>query len=350
MNNLKKNVIFATQSILDALSILNRLGKENSLTLFVEDQDGVVIGTLTDGDIRRSLIAGRDINTEVKEIANRNFKYISTTSFADVAFVHDCKARGIELLPVLDCNNHLIKVINLSVQKSMLPIDAVLMAGGKGERLRPLTLETPKPLLKIGDKAIIDRNIDRLIEYGVNHISVTVNYLKEQLIEHYAQPRPSGVKVDCVAEQQFFGTIGALTLVKEFHNDTILVMNSDLLTDIDYEDFFLHFQEHDAMMSVAAIPYTISIPYGIFNLDGRNIKGVSEKPVYNHYANAGIYLIRKEALKYIPEGKVFNATDLIDTLAAHGQKVIRYPLTGLWIDIGTPEEFRKAQELVKHIH
>ena len=102
-------------------------------------------------------------------------------------------------------------------------------------------------------------------------------------------------------------------------------------------------------MCIRDRPYTISIPYGIFDLDGRNIKGVSEKPVYNHYANAGIYLIRKEALRYIPKEKVFNATDLIDALAADGQKVIRYPLTGLWIDIGTPEEYRHAQELIKHI-
>ena len=216
-------------------------------------------------------------------------------------------------------------MIDLSICKSALPVDAVLMAGGKGERLRPLTLETPKPLLKIGDKAIIDRNIDNLIEYGIRHISVTVNYLKEQLINHYEKPKPSGVKVDCVAEKQFFGTIGALKLVKEFHNDTILVMNSDLLTDIDFED------------------------YGIFELEGRKIKSVSEKPVYNLYANAGIYLLKKETLNYIPDKKIFNATDLIDILAANNQTVVRYPLSGLWIDIGTPEEYHKAQELIKHL-
>lgn len=212
-----------------------------------------------------------------------------------------------------------------------------------------MTLETPKPLLKIGDKAIIDRNIDRLIDFGIKNISVTVNYLKEKLIEHYSRPKDNGIRIDCVSEQKFYGTIGALKLVKEFHNDTILVMNSDLLTDIDYEDFYLHFNEHDAMMSAAAIPYTISVPYGIFNLEGRNIRGVTEKPIYNLYANAGIYLIKKAALKYIPRNEVFNATDLIEALAADGQKVIRYPLTGLWIDIGTPEEYRKAQELVKHL-
>lgn len=343
------NIISAEASIIDALSLLNKLGKKNSLTLFVEDLSGTIMGTLTDGDIRRSLISGKDLTTEVRTILNKDFYSINDSTIDNVELIHECKSRGIELLPILDGDKKLIDVINLQNCKSLLPIDAVLMAGGKGERLRPLTLDTPKPLLKIGDKAIIDRNIDLLIDYGVKNISVTVNYLKEKLINHYSQPIADGIKVDCVTEPKFYGTIGALKLVKDFHNDTILVMNSDLLTDIDYEDFYLHFKENDAMMSAAAVPYTISVPYGIFELEGRVIKGVSEKPVYNYYANAGIYLIKKETLKYIPEGEVFNATDLIEALVRDGKKVIRYPLTGLWIDIGTPEEYRKAQELIMHI-
>ncbi len=346
MKNNAKFIIEHSRTIKDALSRLNIL-HSYAMTLFVVDNDGRMIGTLTDGDIRRALISGKDINSTVEEAMHREFSFINDT--CDIRALKELRKKNIILVPLLDTDKHILDVIDLSSRRSALPVDAVLMAGGKGERLRPLTLDTPKPLLKIGNKAIIDRNVDRLIEYGIDHISVTVNYLKEQLIDYYSEPKPSGVKVQCVAERQFFGTIGALTLVKEFHNDTILVMNSDLLTDIDYEDFYLHFQEHGAMMSAAAIPYTISIPYGIFNLEGRNIKGVSEKPVYNHYANAGIYLIRKDALRYIPQGEVFNATDLIEALAADGQKVIRYPLTGLWIDIGTPEEYHKAKELVKHL-
>lgn len=341
-----KFIIDDSQTIKDAFSRLNIL-HSNAMTLFVINNEGRMVGTLTDGDIRRALISGKGLDSKISEAMHTSFSAIHNQN--DIHTLKRLRENNIILVPLLDADKHILDVIDLSSCKSSLPIDAVLMAGGKGERLRPLTLETPKPLLKIGDKAIIDRNIDNLIEYGIRHISVTVNYLKEQLINHYDKPKPSGVKVNCVAEKQFFGTIGALKLVKEFHNDTILVMNSDLLTDIDFEDFFLHFQEHGAMMSAAAIPYSISVPYGIFNLDGRNIKGVTEKPVYNYYANAGIYLIRKEALRYIPDDKVFNATDLIDTLAADGQTVIRYPLTRLWIDIGTPEEYRKAKELIKHI-
>ncbi len=335
-----------TKLLIDALEQLNNL-HSIAMTLFVMDDDGCMAGTLTDGDIRRALISGLNLESSVEGAMHRSFSFISDRK--DIRKVRELRKQNISLIPLLDDNKRLLDIIDLAKLKTSLPIDAVLMAGGKGERLRPLTLNCPKPLLKIGDKAIIDRNINALVENGIRNISVTVNYLKEQLIKHYAEPIEAGFKVNCVAEQQFFGTIGALKLVREFHNDTILVMNSDLLTDIDYEDFFLHFQENDAMMSAAAIPYTISIPYGIFELDGRDIKGVAEKPVYNLYANAGIYLLKKEVLRYIPKGKIFNATDLIDTLVADGQRVIRYPLTGLWIDIGTPEEFRKAQELIKHL-
>lgn len=339
-------IIRQTASIIEALIRLNDLHSV-SMTLFVVDEGNRMVGTLTDGDVRRALIKGASPQSDLRGVMHRNYQYISNKG--DMECLRKLRRKGISLIPVLDSEKHIDEVIDLTQYKSALPVDAVLMAGGKGERLRPLTLDTPKPLLKMGNKAIIDRNVDRLIDYGVNNISVTVNYLKEKLIDHYADPRENGIKIDCVPEQKFFGTIGALKLVKKFHNDTILVMNSDLLTDIDFEDFYLHFMEHNAMMSAAAIPYTISVPYGIFNLDGRDIKGVAEKPVYNLYANAGIYLIKKEALKYIPEEKVFNATDLIEALVYDEQKVIRYPLTGLWIDIGTPDEYRKAQELIKHI-
>lgn len=345
---MKKSIYFIPQSasIIEALTKLNEVHSV-SMTLFVIDDDGRMVGTLTDGDIRRALIKGINPDSPVMDIAYLDYRYISDST--DIRSLRDLRKMGISLIPVIDSDKRIIEVIDLTEYCSRLPLDAVLMAGGKGERLRPLTLDTPKPLLKMGDKAIIDRNIDRLIDFGVKNISVTVNYLKEKLIEHYARPKENGIRIECVSENKFFGTIGALKLVKEFHNDTVLVMNSDLLTDINFEEFFLHFQEHDAMMSAAAIPYTISVPYGIFNLDGRNIKGVAEKPVYNLYANAGIYLIKKEALKYIPNEEVFNATDLIETLVTDNQKVIRYPLTGLWIDIGTPEEYRKALELIKHI-
>ncbi|NCC54623.1 MAG: nucleotidyltransferase, partial [Erysipelotrichia bacterium] len=217
-----------------------------------------------------------------------------------------------------------------------------------GERLRPLTLSTPKPLLKVGDKCIIDYNVDSLISYGMENISVTVNYLGEQLVDHYKEKR-NNIQIKCVREPNFLGTMGSVKFVDSFVNDTVLVMNSDLFTNIDYEDFYLHFLDNNADMSVAAVPYSVNVPYGIFELTGRDIQGVKEKPTYNYYANAGIYLIKKKLLDLIPDGVFYNATDFIDTLIAKQHKVIRYPLTGYWIDIGKHEDYQKAQDLVKHL-
>ena len=344
---MKDHIVNKDVTLLEALSRINTLAPE-PLVLFVVDDENRMVGTLTDGDSRRALIAGASVNDKAEKIMLRNFRYMRLDDITNVQEIRHQKEIQMKLVPILDENKHIVDIINLEKYKTRLPIDAVMMAGGKGERLHPLTEKTPKPLLPVGDKAIIDHNVDRLINYGVQHISVTVNYLKEQIEEHYRKPR-NGVQIQTVREPKFLGTIGSIKFVPKFYNDTILVMNSDVFTNIDYEDFFLHFQQHDAEMSVAAIPYNVSIPYGILDLDGRNIQGLLEKPKYTYYANAGIYLIKRRALDEIPEDTFFNATDLVEKLIEEGKSVIRYPLNGTWIDIGNPQEYQKAQDLVKHL-
>lgn len=333
-------------SVKDALVAINGITHDGE-SLIVVDAEQRMVGSLTDGDIRRGLIAGAELSDVVSKIMHRDFKYVKQAEF-DVAHLKAFRDRRIMFVPVLDEQKRVVDVVNMTKYKSKLPIDAVLMAGGKGERLRPLTEKTPKPLLKVGGKCIIDHNVDRLISYGVEHVNVTVNYLGEQLEEHFATPR-DGVQVRTFREPKFLGTIGSIKFVDTFYNDTILVMNSDLFTNIDYEDFFLYFQQNDAEMSVAAVPYNVSIELGILDLDGRNVKGLLEKPKFNYYANAGIYLIKKRALAEIPEDTFFHATHLVEKLIAQGKKVIRYPLNGTWIDIGTPQEYQKAKDLVKHL-
>jgi len=345
---MKNHIVNKDITLIEALSRINEIAPE-PLVLFVLDDDSRMVGTLTDGDSRRALIAGASVNDKVEKIMHKNFNYMMVEDLDNVKEIKRQRDLKMRLVPILDKKHHIVEIINLEKYKTRLPVDAVLMAGGKGERLRPLTETTPKPLLKVGDKCIIDHNIDRLISYGVKHISVTVNYLKEQLEDHFAEPRGE-VQVLTVREPKFLGTIGSIRFVKEFYNDTVLVMNSDLFTNINYEDFYLHFKEHDADMSVAAVPYDVDIPLGILNLDGRNITGLTEKPHFGYYANAGIYLIKKTALELIPEDTMFHSTDLVEALIAAGRKVIRFPLNETWIDIGTPQEFRRANDMVKHMH
>ena len=345
---MKNHLIYKDKTLLEALSQINNLAPD-PLVLFVVDEEQRMVGTLTDGDSRRALIAGASVDDKAEKIMHSNFNYMRFDDIHNVEEILHQKRMLMKLVPILDDEKHIVDIINLEKYKTRLPVDAVMMAGGKGERLRPLTEKTPKPLLPVGDKAIIDHNVDRLISYGVQHISVTVNYMKEQIEDHYQEPR-NGIQIQTVREPKFLGTIGSIKFVPKFFNDTVLLMNSDVFTNIDYEDFYLHFHQHDAEMSVAAIPYNVSIPYGILDLDGRNIQGLLEKPKYTYYANAGIYLIKRRALDEIPEDTFFNATDLVEKLIAEGKKVIRYPLNGTWIDIGNPQEYQKAKDLVKHLY
>lgn len=333
-------------SVRDALVALNKVSGEAQALFVVNDADQMV-GSLSDGDIRRGIIGGANLEDSVGTIMHRDFKFLYEWDY-DVAHLKSFRERRILSVPILDREKHIVDAVNLLNKKSQLPIDAVLMAGGKGERLRPLTDKTPKPLLPVGDKTIIDHNIDRLISYGVKHVNVTVNYLADQLEAHFAEPR-NGQLIKTFREPQFLGTIGSVKYVDPFYNDTVLVMNSDVFTNIDFEDFYLHFCQNDAEMSVAAIPYNVSIPLGVLELDGREVKGILEKPKYNYYANAGIYLIKRRALAEIPADTMFHATDLVEKLISQGKKVIRYPLNGTWIDIGTPQEYQKAQDLIKHM-
>ena len=203
-----KYIIHQNQTLLDALKQINALWT-GPLVLFVVDNKECMVGTLTDGDARRALTSGASVQDKVGVIMNTKFKFIREGEGEIVAELHKQREMKMRLVPILKKDNTISDIINLEEYITKLPIDAVLMAGGKGERLRPLTLETPKPLLKVGDKCIIDHNIDRLISYGVKHISVTVNYLKEQIEEHFSVPRGE-VMVQTVREPTFLGTIGRI--------------------------------------------------------------------------------------------------------------------------------------------
>lgn len=343
----KDNTINQHSTIHEALIALDG-NTHDWQTLFVLDDNERMVGTLTDGDIRRGLIHGAAIEDMVNKVMHRDFKFIREGHY-DAQRLKALREHQIFFVPVLDTDNHIVSVCDLLKYRNYLPVDAVLMAGGQGMRLRPLTEKMPKPLLPIGNKAIIDHNIDLLVSYGIKHINVTVNYLAEQLEEHFTEPR-GDVQVQTVRESEFLGTIGSVHLIKKFFNDDILVMNSDLFTNINFEDFYLHFKEHDADMSVAVVPYSVSIPYGIVQLEGkRNVKGIVEKPTYDYYVNAGIYLMKKSALDFIPKNTVFHSTHLIEKMLVAEKKVIRFPLNGTWIDIGNLQEYKRANDLVGHL-
>ena len=253
------------------------------------------------------------------------------------------------IFPVVDAQMKIINVVNFRHQKSYLPVDALIMAGGRGERLKPLTDNTPKPLLKVGDKPIIEHNIDRLNTYGIDDIWISVRYLGNQLVDYFKDGSEKALRINYVWEENALGTAGALALVDGFIHDHVLMMNSDLLTNIDFEDLFLFFEEHEADLAVACIPYQVNVPYAVMETNGKKVTGFKEKPTYTHYSNAGIYLMKKEVINKVPKNETFNATDLMEKLIQEGKKVVAYPLVGYWLDIGKHEDYQKAQQDIKQL-
>jgi dTDP-glucose pyrophosphorylase len=345
---LEDHIISINDKILKALTKINLLADKSILTLFVLDQKGMLVGSLTDGDLRRGFINGKTIDDNVSSVMNSNFRFLRKNDFT-LSDIIKLKTDQILLVPQLDEQNKIVNLINLVSKKSCLPLDAVIMAGGKGERLRPLTEKTPKPMLRIGDRPILEINIDHLSYFGIENIHITLNYLGEQIENYFSTGKNKNLTISYTKETEPLGTIGALRLIKNFQHDTILLMNADILTNIDLEDFYKHFEDTQSMMSVASIPYTINIPYGVLDTEDSNVLALREKPTFTYSSNAGIYLFKKEALKYISSSGVFNATDLMEILISKKIKVSNYSLLGYWLDIGKPEDFKKAQEDIKHL-
>ncbi len=320
----------------------------DGLTLFVLDEQEKLVGTLTDGDVRRGLLNDLSTSRCAGDFMYAEFRFLNGNDYSlkDIEFL---KNQRIKLLPILNEFQHIIRIVDFSKKRSLLPVDAVIMAGGKGMRLRPLTENTPKPLLKIGDKPIVEYNIDRLNLYGVYNLKITINYLGDQIRQRFGDGSQKGMNIRYVEEQQPLGTIGAVGKIKEFTNDYVLVMNSDLLTNIDYEDFFKELLENRGDMIVATAPYEVKIPYGVIETKGGAIVDLKEKPSYTYYSNAGIYIFKKEYAHLIPQDRKFNATDLMELLIGQGKKVLHYPILDYWLDIGKPEDFEKAQKDINRI-
>lgn len=346
-NDLSKHLITKDSSVRESLRKLNELSSD--AILFIVDENKKLLGSLTDGDLRRGFLQDMDFSNKITDFIQENPKFIYEKDF-NVNLIEDLKQRNFKIIPVVNADRQIIDLINFRTQLSLIPVDAVLMAGGEGKRLRPLTIDTPKPLLKVGDKPIIEYNIDRLTKVGVKNIVLSVNYLGDQLINYFGNGENYKTSISYVRENKPLGTIGSILLVEEFEHDDILVMNSDLLTNIDFTEFFRVFKDSNADMAVAATSYQVDVPYAVLEVDGRNVvTSLKEKPKYTYYSNAGIYLLKKELLKIIPQDQFFDITDLMDRILEMNMKLVTFPINGYWLDIGKHEDFNKAQEDIKHI-
>jgi len=349
MEHIEKNLIHEQKTISDALQKINDISDHfthEPLALFVVNDDHQVIGSLTDGDIRRNLLKNKGLDEAVHSFMNPNFQFLRQNAFT-LDEVAQFRKKNISLAPILDYQNRMVKIIDLTRKKTVLPVDAFVMAGGKGTRLRPLTENTPKPLLKVGDKPILEYNIDRCVKYGIENLYISVNYLGNQIKEYFGDGSSKGIHIHYVEETRPLGTLGSLSLIDKFSQNHILLMNSDLLTTIDLEYFYRDFIKSGADMSVASVPYEVRIPYAILDVNGDGIESLNEKPEYTYHSNAGIYFLKCELLNRIPKNEFMDVTDFMEGMIRDGRKISFFPILGYWLDIGKHEDFDKAKKDIR---
>jgi dTDP-glucose pyrophosphorylase len=350
MVHYQEHILLQNEEARTALRVLDQLSSAISRTVFIVDEREKMVGSLTDGDIRRGLLSGLEISQPISKFMNRSFKFIhkNKDNFEAIKIL---RKEGFQLIPQLDAHGKIRQILDLTTTRTMLPVSALIMAGGRGERLKPFTDITPKPMLLVGNKPIIEHNIDRLIAFGISEIFISVKYLKEQLMDYFGDGSKKGITIKYLIEDEPLGTLGSLSLIDKIQHNDILVMNSDLLTNIDFEDFFQYYHNHNAAMAVASIPYTVNIPYAVLETNQHHVKSFTEKPAYTYYSNGGIYLF-KFSLKSVLQNKTFfNATDLMDfVINKHDINLIHYPLLCYWLDIGKHQDYIKAQDDIKHLN
>nr|WP_315000350.1 nucleotidyltransferase family protein [uncultured Capnocytophaga sp.] len=340
-------LIHKNKNLVEGLQCLNELRNLSRLILFVVDDNEKVIGSVTDGDIRRSIIAEQNLQKTLGEIANPDFKRLYQKD--TYQSFEKYRKSDIKILPILNQEGKMVDLIDLEYTKAQLPLEAVIMAGGRGKRLSPLTDTIPKPMLRLGDKPIIEHNIDRLISFGVKKIYISVKYLGEQIVNYLGDGSQKGITIEYVWEDEPLGTAGALALINNLSSEHILLMNSDLFTNVNFESLYLKLINENADMAVASTEYKVDIPYAVFETREGRVTNFKEKPSFIYHSNAGVYILKRSLISKIEKGKYCDITDVMEQLVTEGGKLVYDPIIGYWIDIGKTVDYEHAQEFIKHL-
>ena len=346
--NIEDHKVDSSQPIAIAMEKLNLPG--HLRTLFVVSEKNTVIGAITDGDIRRGLLQGLTIQNSCEDFAFKNFHFIQEGNI-NLLKIKELQEKQILVFPFLNTDFSLKSIINFNQQKSLIPATAVIMAGGFGNRLRPLTESTPKPMLPVGGIPILEINIKRLAQFGISEIYVAVNYLKDQIKNHFKTGEDWGVNIHYIEETEPLGTVGALSLLPaNIAHKQILLFNADLLSDINLEELYLKHITQNTDLTIASIPHKVTLPYAVLEESNNQISAISEKPTFTYFANAGFYLFETNLLSRIPKHKFYNATDFAEDLIHNKFKVQSFPIHGYWNDIGSLQDYHKSNEDFHTIH
>ncbi len=332
------------------------MDKTAEKVLLVVDDKEKLLGTITDGDIRRYIIKGKSLENDIREIYNKNPVNIKRSDFSETLVKEMLIANKIELLPVLDENNRVVDFITWSkafsdsrtslFEKEKINIPVVIMAGGKGVRLEPFTRILPKALIPIGDKPIIEIIIDEFRKQGVRQYYLTLNDKSKMIELYFNNIMKKDYEINYVEESGFGGTAGSLKLLEEKLNDIFIVSNCDVIVKASFEDVVDFHKKHRASLTILSSIQYYTIPYGVIEFkEGGEVVNIIEKPEHTFSVNTGVYILTKKALGFIPEKAHFDMTDLIKSLIENNEKVITYPVNeNDYIDMGQWDEFKKAVE------
>lgn len=335
---------------------MNSLDKNNNVRTAIELLDvatdkllvvldkGKVIGTITDGDLRRYFLNGGLLSGSVIQVMNEN-PIVSYKDDLDRSVIENIPL-GLDYLVVVDQNKKFLGLQPLDKKPLFYgSTTAVLMAGGQGTRLRPLTIDTPKPMVKINGIPILERQIKQLKAHGFSKFYISVNYLAEQITDYFQDGKSFGVSIQYLHEKKRLGTVGALSLIKDDIEDNFLLMNGDLITDIDFSELKKFHLARKSVMTIAAINHQVTVPFGVLKVKNHSLINIIEKPVYSNLCNAGIYMINKNVMNSIPNDIYTDITDTIESSLSAGDQISVFSVYESWSDVGTPEDLKKVQSM-----
>ena len=327
---------------LEAMRIIDRGAAQ--LALVVDEQQRL-LGTLTDGDIRRGLLHGETLETPAERLMNRQFRFVRSSE--DQATVLEMMRRDVlRQIPVLDTEGRVVQLLLLQelLAPPQLPNAVVIMAGGKGTRLRPHTEHCPKPMLPVDGKPMLEILLEQCIASGFRQFYFSVNYLKEQIVEHFGDGKGWGVTIDYLVEDEPLGTAGSLQLLPRSLQEPFLVMNGDVLTRLNPSQLLRFHVEHKAAGTLCVREHTIKVPFGVVQTKGVELAGFEEKPSYSQLVNAGVYVIDPQLLPLLPPHQSTDMPTLLQSAQQAGHRVAVCPIHEYWIDVGRPETLRQAHQ------
>jgi dTDP-glucose pyrophosphorylase/CBS domain-containing protein len=337
--------LLPSASIAEAIAQLDKAGTG---ALVLCNADRMLFGLLTDGDIRRAILRGVSLESPCEDIASLEPLTVNSSTCATEALELMVK-NDINHLPVVDAAGRVIKFLlrrNLA-QRGGTGLSAVIMAGGYGKRLLPLTEQVPKAMLPVGDKPLLERTIQQLRRSGIRDISLTTHYLPESIVQYFGDGSAFGVRLNYLKEDYPLGTAGGVKLMKRTENP-FLVINGDIITGVPFQEMLNFHRKHHALLTVGVRKYDVEVPFGVVALDEVHVNHIREKPSFNFFINAGTYLLEPEVCDFIPTGQRFDMTQLIQRLIEAGKVVVGFPIMEYWLDIGRHEDYAKAQEDVRN--